>query len=310
MQLSNDFRTYFEDFDTQSAYAFYEAIRGRLPTASFPAQAQYMSGLLDVTPHCDVFVFDAFGVLNVGQTAIAGAAKCVAALRDMGKQVYIITNAASLPKAQSLQKFQNLGFDFTGAEIVTSRMAAENALATKPVGLWGVMSKVDFSPDDLPVNCILLEEDAAVYDQVDGFVFLSTWAWTAKRHEILMHTLANNPRPILVANPDVIAPLEARFSTEPGYVAHVITDHFGIECEFHGKPFPSVFELVEAKLPANFDRSRICMIGDTLHTDVLGGASRGWSTVLVSDHGLFRGHDVKSFIADCGIVPTFVVPSI
>ncbi len=310
MQLSNDYGAYFEDFDTQSAYKFYQAVRGRLPSASFPEQAQYMSGLLDVAPHCDVFVFDAFGVLNVGQTAIAGAAKCVAALRGMGKQVYIITNAATLPKPQSIKKFQNLGFDFTGAEIVTSRMAAENALTTKAAGLWGVMSKADFHPDDLSVNCTLLKEDADVYDQVDGFLFLSTWEWTTKRHEILMRSLAKNPRPIMVANPDVIAPLEARFSTEPGYVAHEITNQLGIACEFHGKPFPSVFELVEAKLPANFDRSRICMIGDTLHTDVLGGAARGWSTVLVSDHGLFRGHDVQTFIVDSGIVPTYVVPSI
>jgi ribonucleotide monophosphatase NagD (HAD superfamily) len=38
---------------------------------------------------------------------------------------------------------------------------------------------------------------------------------------------------------------------------------------------------------------RIAMVGDTLHTDILGGAAMGWRTVLVLDHGLVQGFDVE-----------------
>ena len=31
------------------------------------------------------------------------------------------------------------------------------------------------------------------------------------------------------------------------------------------------------------------MVGDSLHTDILGGAAAGMTTVLITDHGLFRG---------------------
>ncbi|MEL6751683.1 MAG: HAD hydrolase-like protein, partial [Pseudomonadota bacterium] len=105
-------------------------------------------------------------------------------------------------------------------------------------------------------------------------------------------------------------PLEDGFSTESGFVAHRVADLLGGHIEFHGKPFPSVFELVRRRLPQTQEPRRICMIGDTLHTDVLGGAQAGWSTVLVSDHGLFRGHDVGPYIEKSGIVPDWIVPSI
>jgi HAD superfamily hydrolase (TIGR01450 family) len=308
--LSSQSGLYFENFDTESAFSFYEAVRKRLPDANFPVYSKFKSGLLELVDFIDVFVFDAFGVLNVGNQAIAGAQECIATLRAKGKQVFVLTNAATFPKPQSVLKFQNLGFDFANDEIITSRMAAENAISTMNLSYWGVMSNADFSPQDLGVNCILLEDDPLTYNEVDGFLFLSTWEWNSYRQLILEKAISKKRRPIVVANPDVIAPLEERFSTEPGYVAHRIADLTNVESQFHGKPFPSVFRLVENRLEQGFDPKRICMIGDTLHTDVLGGASRGWSTVLVADHGLFRGNDPLKYIQRCGIVPDWIVPSI
>lgn len=52
------------------------------------------------------------------------------------------------------------------------------------------------------------------------------------------------------------------------------------------------------------------MIGDTLHTDILGGQAAGLDTVLVTDHGLFKARPVDSFIRQSGIAPTWIIPSI
>ena len=49
------------------------------------------------------------------------------------------------------------------------------------------------------------------------------------------------------------------------------------------------------------------LVGDTLHTDVLGGRAAGMGAVLVADHGLFAGRDVRGYIARSGIVPDAVV---
>ncbi len=176
--------------------------------------------------------------------------------------------------------------------------------------LWGVMGHEDSAPQDFDAKTVFLGTNPTIYQLVEGFLLLSTWQWDEQQQLLLDAAMEDNPRPMVVANPDVIAPLEERFSTEPGFVGHRTLARLGCEVAFHGKPFPSVFKIIEERLPASQSRPRIAMIGDTLHTDVLGGASRGWSTVLVKDHGLFRGHDVAPFIRSSGIVPTYTVPSI
>lgn len=309
-QLYKSGPSFFEGFDTQSAFDYYEAVAHRLPDGHFPASPKRASGLVEIADQFDVFVFDAFGVLNVGGTPIDGAVETIAALRKLGKQVRIITNAATFPKPRTITKFERLGFDFVDHEIYTSRMAAEEAISDKEDVLWGVMSKSDFSPSDLSVKSVLLGTSMADYDRAEAFLFLSTWEWTSAQQDLLERSLAKQMRPIVVANPDVIAPLEDAFSTESGFCAHRVADLLDAQVEFHGKPFPSVFKMLERDLPPIENRKRICMIGDTLHTDVLGGAAMGWSTILVADHGLFRGHDPVPYVDQSAIVPDWIVPSI
>ena len=310
MPLSKQLGPFYEGFDTTSAFNFYEEIRHRLPAGQFPTQSTQVKGLLELVDDIDVFVFDAFGVLNVGEQPIEGAVQTVAALRDLGKQLFVVTNAASMSLRQACQKFDRLGFDFADEEIVTSRMAAEAAVSRHSTGIWGVIAGDEFSEGDLGFPCVKLPPSKRDYDRVDGFLFLSAKGWTAQQALMLEQSLSNKARPLIIANPDVIAPRETGFSTEPGYSGHRIADLLGIPVEFYGKPFPSVFDIVTHRLQGNVLPQRICMIGDTLHTDVLGGSFQGWSTVLITDHGLFRGNDVEFFIRKSGIRPDFTAPCI
>lgn len=77
-----------------------------------------------------------------------------------------------------------------------------------------------------------------------------------------------------------------------------------------GKPFPEVFDLALARHPQSVPPARVLMVGDTLHTDILGGLQAGFATVLVTEHGSLAGLDVPDAIARSGIVPDFVVPCI
>ena len=297
-----------------AAFARYEAVRHRLPEAVFPEGFTQAPGLREIADGFDVFVFDAFGVLNVGETPIAGACDCVAALRALGKRVFVLTNAASFDMPSSVAKFEKLGFDFKAEEIVTSRQAAEAAVAGMPVRGWAAATVDDtpvvFNDDELPV----LGDDPEAYRNAGGFILLSSGIWTAQRQALLEAALREHPRPVVVGNPDLVAPREDGLSVEPGWYGHQVADACGVGVAFHGKPFPSVYKIVSERLrgtgalPA--DARRIAMIGDTLHTDILGGAAAGWSTVLVSDHGFFAGRDVSGFIAETGIVPDWIVPSI
>jgi ribonucleotide monophosphatase NagD (HAD superfamily) len=52
------------------------------------------------------------------------------------------------------------------------------------------------------------------------------------------------------------------------------------------------------------------MLGDTLHTDILGAAAAGMSTALVTGHGVLAGMDVDACIAESGIRPDYILPEI
>ncbi len=297
--------------DGEQAFCHYEAVRDLLPVAEFSNTGRKASGLLEIADHFDVFVFDAYGVLNVGATAIDGSSDVVTALRQLGKQVFVLSNGASYTTAANVEKFENFGFDFSAKEIFSSRMAAERALATKGKKfMWGVMAKPEYSTDEFEVPNIKLQRDGAGFNEADGFLFLSTLDWDEQQQLMLEESLAQNPRPILVANPDIVSPREDHFGMEPGYIAHRMVRKFGVSAEFHGKPFPSVFELMDEQISSDISSNRICMIGDTLHTDILGGAAHGWHSVLVCNHGMFKGLDEGDYIARSGIVPNWIVPTI
>ena len=299
---------------SQQAFERYEAVRHRFPPleaieAIRPRQAQ---SLEELTALYDVFVFDAYGVLNVGNEPIAGARHRIDALRDAGKRLFVLTNAASYAFPKVVEKFQRLGFSFLDEELISSRMICDDALAAEDRGLlWGVVGPSWFCPDELPVRCIQLKEDPGDYDRVDAILYLSTESWTAERHVLLATSLSKRPRRIVVGNPDLVAPIEGCFSVEPGWRVHDLMDRIaGLDVTFIGKPFGTVYDALEARLPAGFARGRIVMMGDSLHTDVYGARARGWASVLVSDYGFLKGEDPLEAIEKSGLFPDWIVPQI
>ena len=90
--------------DAAWSFARYEAVRHRLPTAVFPQAMQRIDTLEDIADAVDAFLLDAFGVLNVGDTAIPGAAERLARLRGMGKRLVVLTNGATQARSAALAK--------------------------------------------------------------------------------------------------------------------------------------------------------------------------------------------------------------
>jgi len=288
----------------------YESVRSLLPTAQMPAQSTHSENLGAISDHFDVFLLDAFGVLNLGKTGIYGAVERVQLLKNMGKTVLVLTNGARLPSENALKKFLKLGFHFDLSDIVSSRDALAAAITPLPDdGFWGVMSSQNSQIETLGVPCRRLEDDKLTYDRASGFILLSASEWNESRQLLLRECLAKAPRPILVGNPDIIAPRGSHFSLEPGHYAYELGRDLKLELQLFGKPFANIYDLAFKRLP-NVDLSRVAMVGDSLHTDILGGVAYGVKTVLVTEHGLFSGFDCRRFIMETKIVPDFIIPTI
>jgi len=311
MTKSNIGPEFRETVDATWAFKRYEDIRARLPQASFPDSAIQIANLEAIFDRFDAFLFDSFGVLNVGETPIDTASARVAALRSAGKQVLVLTNAATPPLATLPDKYARLGFDFRRDEIVSSRDVLRQELQRYDAGMvWGIVAPHVSLPEDLCIDHCLLGASQPVPDNIDGIILLSSQDLDEGLVDRCTERLERCPCPLLVGNPDLVAPRESGFSMEPGALAHDLADRVGIEPCFFGKPYANAFEAAFTRLPDGIRPERVAMIGDTLHTDILGGAAAGCRTVLVTAHGVLKDMDVASCIDASGIVPDFIAPHI
>ena len=289
---------------TKEAFARYEAVRPRLPQMGAPRETFYAPTISEVAERWDGYVLDAFGVLNVGTTAIASALPRMEELRERGKKLCVLTNGSSAPRSKALAKYKRLGFDFTEEEVVSSRDVAASALQRiAPDATWGAISMEGDDFSDLPAKVVDLTKGG--WANVDAVLFLCAARFDREMRKRLHDAMRDFPRPLVVANPDLVAPNEWGFSIEPGFWAHELLDQQEIETHWFGKPFAAGFEAAIAR--TGLQPSQCAMVGDTLHTDILGGQAAGMGTILVADHGLFAGHDVRGFIAQSGITPDVVV---
>ena len=285
--------------DARWAFARYRAIAHHLPPVprGYPPFSLPVADLGAVLPRYDGFILDAFGVLNVGDHRVPQAPERIAQMRAAGKRLVVLTNGAGATRVQALEKYHRWGFDFVESEVISSRDLAVAALAGRG-GLWAVIAQPGVSLDDLPGGVQVLDDD--LLHRADGFLFLDARGWTPARQAALVAALRARPRPVICANPDIVAPRADGFSWEPGHWAADLP----VPVEYHGKPHGPAFAAALARL--DLPARRVAMVGDTLHTDILGGRAAGCFTVLVAGHGFFAGQDPAPFIAASGIVPDFL----
>ena len=292
----------------RAAYRALEAIRPRLPAVrNQPDHYERVPNLLALAERFDVFCFDAFGVLNVGQTAIPNAIATVAELRRRGKRLFVVSNASAVARPGLVERYRRLGYDFTAEEIVSSRDALLANFSPDPAKTYGLIGLRE-GQEDLAGLRLVYQDEADFYARADEILFLSSLNWDDHRQERFLAEMAAWPRPVYLGNPDLIAPQGAATSIEAGtYV--LLPEALQPLVRVYGKPWPAIFTEMARRLD-RFNPARTLMLGDTLHTDILGANHFGIGSALVSDWGFFKGLDWAAAIADSGIVPHYVLPAL
>lgn len=305
-------RDHLNSITAEDALAAYEAARHRLPDAPLAKGLPQSAGnLADLADNFDAFFLDAFGVLNIGETAIPGVPERVAELQASGKRVVVVSNAAGFPHERLMEKYARLGYDFAPDDVVTSRKAmAEAVLGQNGPRTWGLMVSDGVSAAEFEgLNHVRLRDDPSDYDAFDAVLMIGSATWTEARQALLETALSDRRRPVYVGNPDITAPRETGFSLEPGYFAHRLADRTGILPEFFGKPFRNIYDLAFARLSPGTRRDRVVMVGDSLHTDILGAQVAGIASALVTDYGFLAGRDARADIHATGIMPNYLLPA-
>lgn len=295
------------DITFAAAWQDYRRAEPLLPAKPPPVAPRRVADVAAIAAAFDLIALDAWGVLNLGDVPIPTAPAGVAQLRAAGKRLIVLSNSGSRDADAGASRLRGFGFDFAAAEIVTGLelVPAELARLALPAPI-GLVAKSAAPLPDLTRAMLPLGDDAADYDRVSGFVFLSTDTWTEARQTLLAASLARRPRPLIVANPDIASPDPAGMEAEPGWYAHRIATVTGTRPIFCGKPFPAIYGRMR-RLHPDVRLERVLCVGDTLHTDILGGRAAGCRTLLVED-GFCRGRDALALAAESGIWPDFIAP--
>lgn len=301
--------------DVWQLYLEYYAPHKIYPDKPIPTKTpRWAESLLTHHDAYDYLLLDGFGVLNIGQSFVPHMPEVVKKLQALGKKTFVLTNSGSFPGEMHAEKYKNWHYAFPKEHIISSRDVVEATIAhhqvTKKNGLWGVISLPEVNLCSIPARTTLLTQETV--DKVDGILFLSALAWDNELQAMLKASLAKKIRPMIVGNPDISAPLEDGFSTEPGYYLIDLRQTFAdLKVTYCGKPFKNAYKVSLARITKvigkSVDPAKILMVGDTLHTDILGGNMAGMQTAIKIDWGFLRHQDIEARCQEASIFPNYII---
>ena len=287
--------------DTIKLFDAYENIRSYLPiNKSEHKKATLLSNTKELTQMASCFFLDAFGILNVGNTPIQGANEFLQQLEKQNKPYLIVSNAASISKLEVYKRFSSMGFCLDPNSIITSREVLFHTLRHSNEH-WGIIAPQQELEHPMPHT---FSNDKSFFTS-ERFLFLSSKAWDDTLQKKWLERFLHKPFEIWVANPDLTSPQENGFvAKEPGFYT-LLEQNILKKAHFIGKPFPEIFEyaIEIAKRRWNIDKKEIMMVGDTLHTDILGANAVGLQSALIEGYGFFKGFDTTPFMQKSGIYP-------
>ncbi|GMO60478.1 MAG: TIGR01459 family HAD-type hydrolase [Rickettsiales bacterium] len=280
------------------------------------------NNLLQIRDNFDIFLFDAFGVFFNGTTFYEGVLDVMERLVLEGKIVYILSNndgnsqsgiesygRRGLIKGKHYLEYISAGevakYHLNEGITFKTKQDVKNVYITDDENkqiLEGSKYKIvdnlkeaDFIIlSDMPFNIEEYEQLKNEYGKVlfelkEG-VYRSTIISPYKQK---LDILLQAKIPFLNPNPDYNATLGIKDGSRqplltPGGLAKYLKENGAEVIEF-GKPelntYQFAFNLLE-KNGVKLDKNRICMIGDTLRTDIKGANNAGIKGILCTETGI------------------------
>ncbi|XP_057818271.2 phosphoglycolate phosphatase 1A, chloroplastic isoform X4 [Cryptomeria japonica] len=237
-----------------------------------------LSNAEDLINSVDTFIFDCDGVIWKGETLIDGVPETLDMLRSRGKSLVFMTNNSTKSRKQYRKKFEALGLTVQEEEIFPSSFAAAAYLKSIDfpqekkvyvIGGEGILQELELcgiKGIGGPVGAVVVG-----FDQFINF------------YKIQYGTLCirENPGCLFIAtNCDAVGHFtDAQEWAGGGSMVGAIKGSTQKEPLVLGKPSTFMMDHVSKKFET--DKSKICMVGDRLDTDILFGINSGCKTLLV-----------------------------
>lgn len=261
---------------------------------------------------------DSYGVLKNHKGLIDGVQETIEYLRSEGIIIRVLTNDSSRSQEQQAEVFANLGLkNIYEDEIITSGMLAkqflENKITEGKIAYLGTENSAEYilrsGLEKIPVREINLDDA----DDITAFVFLDDEGFDWNNDiNTTVNLLRRKNVPVIVANTDQYYPVSKNdVAVATGGIAKLIQNMLNKEFIQFGKPDSQMFMHAYEQLMEQgpIEKPEILMVGDTLHTDILGGNKFGLKTMLVFS-GNTRKENAELQISSTGIIPDYICSSI
>ncbi len=273
----------------------------------------------EVAADFPVIFFDSYGVLRNHRGTIPGALETVLRLRAAGKHIRVLTNNAARSPEVAASRLEDYGLSgICAAEIITSGATTRHFLEQKvkhgKVAYLGTPASAAYiigaGLEAVPVS----EVDLDRLEEIRAVAFLDDEGYDMNVDiNRLINILRKCKIPVVVANTDLLYPTTSNeVALATGSIARLAEYVLGRKFVKFGKPASQMFQMgldsVAADMP-DVQPADILMVGDTLHTDILGGNTYGMATALVLS-GNTRPESAETEIAASGIIPDFLCKSI
>jgi len=272
----------------------------------------------------DVFIFDCDGVIWKGDSLIDKVPSVLELLRKLGKKIFFVTNNSTKSRKGYKGKFEKLGLDVEPEEIFSSSFAAAAYLEQTEfkktgkkvyiIGEVGIEEELDLigvpyigagkdsdkEPNMKPGGKLEPDEDIGAvvcgFDREINYFKIQT-------AQLAINEMGAE---FIATNLDAVTHLtDAQEWAGNGAMVGAIKGCTGQEPTLVGKPSPLMIDYMEKKF--GLDRSRICMVGDRLDTDILFGNDNGLKSCLTLS-GVTT--EEKLLSKENKVIPDFYVDSI
>jgi len=272
--------------------------------SAFPDSAESTKRLTPATAsemldQVDVFIFDCDGVIWKGDSVIDGVPEILEKLRKAGKKMFFVTNNSTKSRAGYKSKFDSLGLDVQAEEIFSSSFAAaayleqikfkESGKKVYILGERGIQEELDIigvpwigGEGDATKTIELTSGYALPHDSDVGAVIVGFDRFI-NYYKIQYAQLCINENPgckFIATNLDAVTHLtDAQEWAGNGAMTGAIKGCTGQDPVVVGKPSPLMIDYLADKF--KMEKSRICMVGDRLDTDIIFGNANGAISCLV-----------------------------
>jgi glycerol-1-phosphatase len=262
-------------------------------------------GLRELAELYDGFFLDSYGVLNQAGEALPTAAAGVAWLKAQGKTVRVLTNNSALSEDENRLALCRLGIPLDSGEVICSGSLLEETVASEGIQGPAYFLGMPGGQSYLEQAGLAITEDPAKASVV---VLASTRGYRMRRIAIARTILSRGDVPLVVLNPDTVAPREGgRMFRVSGVTARSLQEDTNCKVHLLGKPFGAMYDMALRR--TGLSRERSVVLGDTLATDILGGRQAGIAAALVLT-GVTPEARAMDMAQDQKIWPDYLVPDL